>query len=127
MTEERGAVEAPVEHKLGMAPERDEVLRQLDDRTNQTWAGKRARWAAFVLAQDAEIQRLRERLAKAAAAFEREQARADAADVRAETAKAAERERCAKLCEAIHARHIAEHGDYIGETYAAECARAIRA
>ena len=44
-----------------------------------------------------------------------------------QAAVAAERERCAKLCEAIHARHIAEHGDYIGETYAAECARAIRA
>lgn len=42
-------------------------------------------------------------------------------------ATGAERERCAALCEAIHARHIAEHGDYIGETYAAECARAIRA
>ena len=47
-----------------------------------------------------EIERLREQLAKAAAAFEREQARADAAEVRAETAQAAERERCAKLCEA---------------------------
>ena len=44
-----------------------------------------------------------------------------------DAAVAAERERCAALCEAIHARHIAEHGDYIGETYAAECARAIRA
>ena len=44
-----------------------------------------------------------------------------------DAAVAAERERCAKLCDAIHARHIAEHGDYIGETYAAECARAIRA
>jgi hypothetical protein len=38
----------------------------------------------------------------------------------------AERERCAKVCEAIHARHIAIYGDYLGETYAAECARAIR-
>jgi hypothetical protein len=47
---------------LGLAPERDAVLTQLDDRTNQTWAGKRARWAALVRAQDAEIERLREML-----------------------------------------------------------------
>ena len=40
---------------------------------------------------------------------------------------AAEREACAKVCDVAHARHIAEYGDYIGETYAAECARTIRA
>ena len=40
---------------------------------------------------------------------------------------AAEREACAKVCEAVHARHIAEYGDYIGETYAVTCAAAIRA
>lgn len=41
--------------------------------------------------------------------------------------RADEREACAKVCDVAHARHIAEYGDYIGETYAAECARAIRA
>jgi hypothetical protein len=51
----------------------------------------------------------------------------DALRAERDAAVAAERERCAKLCDAIHARHIAEYGDYIGETYAAECARAIRA
>ena len=40
---------------------------------------------------------------------------------------AAEREACAKVCDEVHARHIAEHGDYIDETYATECAAAIRA
>ena len=40
---------------------------------------------------------------------------------------AAEREACAKVCDGVHARHIAEHGDYIDETYATECAAAIRA
>jgi hypothetical protein len=44
---------------LGLAPERDAVLAQLDDRTNQTWNSKRKRWAALVRAQDAEIQNLR--------------------------------------------------------------------
>ena len=44
---------------LGLAPERDAVLAQLDDTTNQTWVGKRARWARLVRAQDAEIARLR--------------------------------------------------------------------
>jgi len=39
----------------------------------------------------------------------------------------AEREACAKVCDEVHARHIAEHGDYIDETYATECAAAIRA
>lgn len=39
--------------------ERDAVLAQLDDATNQHWVGKRARWAALVRAQDAEIQRLK--------------------------------------------------------------------
>ena len=39
--------------------ERDDVLRQLDDCTNQTWAGKRARWARLVRAQADEIDRLR--------------------------------------------------------------------
>jgi ferric-dicitrate binding protein FerR (iron transport regulator) len=47
----------------------------------------------------AEIERLRAELLKAAAAFEREQERTDAAEIRAETAQAAERERCAELCE----------------------------
>jgi hypothetical protein len=42
-------------------------------------------------------------------------------------ARADERNRCAKVCDAIHARHIAEFGDYLGETYAAECSHAIRA
>lgn len=37
----------------------DDVLRELYDRTNQTWAHKRARWAAFVRVQEAEIRRLR--------------------------------------------------------------------
>jgi hypothetical protein len=45
--------------QLGLAPERDAVLAQLEDRTNQTWACKRKRWAALVRAQDAEIERLR--------------------------------------------------------------------
>jgi hypothetical protein len=44
-----------------------------------------------------------------------------------ERARAAERNRCAKVCDAIHARHIAEFGDYLGETYASECSSAIRA
>jgi hypothetical protein len=43
--------------QLGLVPERDEVLRQLDDDTNQTWRGKRKRWAALVRAQDAELER----------------------------------------------------------------------
>lgn len=41
-----------------LAEERDEVLRQLDDRTNQTWVWKRQRWAALVRRQAAEIDRL---------------------------------------------------------------------
>lgn len=45
--------------QLGLGPERDEVLAQLDDRTNQTWAWKRARWARLVRAQDAEIEHLK--------------------------------------------------------------------
>ena len=36
-------------------------------------------------------------------------------------------EACAKVCDAVHARHIAEHGDYLGETYAVDCAASIRA
>jgi hypothetical protein len=44
---------------LGLAPERDAVLAQLDDRTNQTRNSKRKRWAALIRAQDAEIQNLR--------------------------------------------------------------------
>ena len=39
--------------------EREELLRQLEDQTNQTWFRKRKRWAALVRVQDAEIQRLR--------------------------------------------------------------------
>ena len=45
--------------------ERDEVLRELDDRTNQTWVGKRKRWAALVRAQDAELCVLTDALWKA--------------------------------------------------------------
>lgn len=45
----------------------------------------------------AEIDRLRLRLGEASAAFEREQSRADAAEVLAETAQAAERDRFAAL------------------------------
>ena len=44
---------------LGLASERDAVLAQLEDRTNQTWNGKRKRWADLVRAQDVEIQNLR--------------------------------------------------------------------
>jgi hypothetical protein len=40
---------------------------------------------------------------------------------------AAEREACAKECDAIHARHIEAYGDYFRETYASDCAAAIRA
>jgi hypothetical protein len=40
---------------------------------------------------------------------------------------AAERGECAKLCDAIHAKHIESYGDYLGDTYAVECATAIRA
>ena len=36
-----------------------EVLRQLEDTTNQTWASKRKRWARLVRAQGEEIDRLR--------------------------------------------------------------------
>ena len=39
----------------------------------------------------------------------------------------AEREACAKLCGAINETHIESYGDYLGNTYAAECANAIRA
>ena len=49
----------PLNDQLGLAPERDAVLAQLDDTTNQTWAYKRRRWARLVRAQDAEIERLR--------------------------------------------------------------------
>jgi hypothetical protein len=38
-----------------------------------------------------------------------------------------EREACAKLCDAINAKHIESYGEYLGNTYAAECADAIRA
>ena len=40
---------------------------------------------------------------------------------------AAEREACAKVCDGVHARHIAEYGDYLGESYATMCAEVIRA
>ena len=56
----------PLALALALELERDAVLAQLDDRTNQTWACKRARWAALVRAQDAEIQRLRAALTLAA-------------------------------------------------------------
>ena len=42
-----------------LGPRRDAVLRELDDATNQTWRGKRSRWAELVRAQDAAIQMLR--------------------------------------------------------------------
>ncbi len=48
-----------------------------------------------------EVLALRARLAEASAAFEREQARADAAEIRAETAQSADSERCAKLREKV--------------------------
>ena len=46
---------------------------------------------------------------------------------RVEKAVAAEREACAKVCDGVHARHIAEYGDYLGESYATMCAEVIRA
>lgn len=49
---------------MNLEMERDEVLRQLDDRTNQTWSGKRSRWAKLVRAQDAELDRLQRRVAE---------------------------------------------------------------
>lgn len=50
---------------------REEVLRQLRDRTNQTWAGKRSSWAEFVEQQGAELDRLRAINAELLAALER--------------------------------------------------------
>lgn len=44
-----------------------------------------------------------------------------------ELVAAAEREACAQECDAIHARHIEAYGDYFRETYASDCAAAIRA
>jgi hypothetical protein len=41
----------------------DEVLRQLDDSTNQTWVGKRKQWARFVRRQIADIDALRAEVA----------------------------------------------------------------
>ena len=58
-TTQPGPLEVRLSDQLGLEPERDAVLAQLDNTTNQTWAGKRRRWAALVRAQDAEIQRLR--------------------------------------------------------------------
>ena len=46
----------------GAAQTVERVLRELDDTTNQTWRGKRARWAALVRAQEAEIALLRNEL-----------------------------------------------------------------
>lgn len=37
----------------------DTVLRELEDTTNQTWVGKRKRWAQAVREQQAQIERLR--------------------------------------------------------------------
>ena len=63
----------PVVHAVGslldrevrpLAVERDLVLRELTNTTNQTWAGKRKRWASLVRAQDAEIARLTHALAQ---------------------------------------------------------------
>lgn len=60
MPQEVMAVSAQVDRGVRPhATECEQVLRELDDTTNQTWRGKRARWAALVRAQDAEIQRLR--------------------------------------------------------------------
>ena len=70
----------------GLGPTRDAALRELDDATNQNWRGKRARWAALVRAQDAEIERLREH-----------------AVILAETAREVERERCAQICDEARA------------------------
>jgi hypothetical protein len=58
-TEQAGPCGSPLTEELGL------VLAQMEDRTNQTWAGKRKRWAALVRAQDAEIQRLHAALARA--------------------------------------------------------------
>jgi hypothetical protein len=44
-----------------------------------------------------------------------------------EAGAVAEREQCAKSCDAIHAKHIQTFGDYLGDTYAVECATTIRA
>jgi hypothetical protein len=41
----------------------ERVLRELDDTTNQTWRSKRARWAALVRKQAAELDALRTQLA----------------------------------------------------------------
>lgn len=98
---------------LGLATERDAVLMQLDDRTNQTWARKRKRWAALVRAQDAEIERLRTELAEwqklrdpvtlHVSLLRGFPAKLDAATFLHigghDQLMAAERERCAKLCE----------------------------
>lgn len=51
---------APVER--GVRPHAENVasmLRELDDTTNQTWRGKRARWAALVREQAARLERAR--------------------------------------------------------------------
>ena len=48
--------------QLGLDAERDVVLAQLDDATNQTWRCKRALWAALVRKQSAEVDRLRAEL-----------------------------------------------------------------
>jgi hypothetical protein len=56
------ATPAKVQLADGLGPTRDAVLRELDDATNQTWRGKRARWAALVRAQESEIARLRNEL-----------------------------------------------------------------
>lgn len=42
-----------------LAIECDAVLRELQDRTNQTWLVKRKRWALLVLRQSEEIERLK--------------------------------------------------------------------
>lgn len=40
---------------------------------------------------------------------------------------AAERERCARLCDEVHAAHVSEFGNYIDYSYAVKCKEAIRA
>ena len=42
-------------------------------------------------------------------------------------AEKAEREACARVCDAIHAKHTAEFGEYLDDSYASISAAAIRA
>jgi hypothetical protein len=80
---------------------------------------EQAQWAADLREAASEIGWLRVRVVELEAAHE-------AASGAILQAVEAERERCAKVCETINALHIAIYGNYLGNTYAAECARAIR-